>query len=167
MMRSLLVIAFLCLPMEAAAQRVSVAPEFVASAVGRAVNVSAADVTVLSSVVARGKEPAFEVMRIERFDSQRNRVRVRCREANMCLPFYALINAGNGAQPVSAGKAEPLLQRGAHVTLLFTDGRMRIVVPVITLEPGIKGQPIRVGSGDHKHIWTAEVMSAEVVKGSL
>lgn len=165
-MRILLLMATMAVP--AAAQRVPVAPAYVAAVVAHSVGVEAAQVTMLSSVMATKGEPELEVGTAERMDARRSRVRLRCKDAAACLPFYAVVQGAPVVAERSVAKpAEPLMKSGGRATLVFDDGRMRIVVPVIALEPGALGKQIRVASVDHKHTWKAEVTGADTLKGAL
>jgi len=49
---------------------------------------------------------------------------------------------------------------------VMDDGRSHIQVAVISLENGIAGHRIRVASPDHKQIYVAEVVGANLLKRS-
>jgi flagella basal body P-ring formation protein FlgA len=59
------------------------------------------------------------------------------------------------------------MRAGAHATLVMDDARSHIQVAVISLENGIAGHRIRVASLDHKQVYVAEVVSANLLKRSF
>ncbi len=59
------------------------------------------------------------------------------------------------------------MRPGTHATMVMNDSRMQVQVSVISLESGIAGHKIRVESPDHKKIYVAEVVSANLLKRSF
>jgi len=96
--------------------------------------------------------------------------------ARECLPFYVLVQDAQIAAAPSMtvrvsnrekAQAHPLIKRGKPVTLLIENSDLRIVLPVISLEPGAQGQVIKVSSPDRKRNYKAEVMSATLVRSKF
>jgi hypothetical protein len=105
-----------------------------------------------------------------------------CHLKSACLPFYAIVkwpegSTGRATNPFSTFAASGstaskpqgavTIRAGAHATLVMDDGRSHIRVAVVSLECGAAGQKIRVASPDHKQIYEAEVVSANLLKGSF
>jgi Chaperone for flagella basal body P-ring formation len=104
-----------------------------------------------------------------------------CQESSECLPFYVRIQqpavAANAASSllelhVNSGTAKhkvehPLVVRGQPVTLVMEKTNVRIMLSAICMEGGMPGQTIRVSSPDRKRIYTAEVVSHNMVRGTL
>jgi flagella basal body P-ring formation protein FlgA len=59
------------------------------------------------------------------------------------------------------------IRSGAHATLVMDEERAHIEVAVISLENGMAGQKIRVASPNHKQVYVAEVVSANLLKRSF
>ncbi len=162
-----------------------VEPQQVAAALSsRSVAVSPAQVVFPSSVVARHFGPSIEVLSVENMDDARTKVKLRCRESNQCLPFYAIINWASpeeaenaalqwsGLRPSMPGPAVParqpwLVRAGESATLVLEGQHVRIQLPVICLANGDAGKSIRVTTTDRKKIYRAEVVEAGVLKGGL
>jgi hypothetical protein len=51
--------------------------------------------------------------------------------------------------------------------LLIEGANSRIVLPVVSLEGGLKGEVIKVASPDRKRIYRAEIMSNTTVRSSF
>jgi hypothetical protein len=145
-------------------------------------------VSLPAAVVAAQPDPTLEVMAIEKLGSAesgehqpiRYRVKMACRIAEKCLPFYAIVTWPEGtawtsiiaSSPTSAtgtlpSNPEVLMPAGAHATLVMDDQRSHIQVSVISLENGIVGHKIRVASLDHKQFYVGEVVSSTLLKGSF
>jgi flagella basal body P-ring formation protein FlgA len=60
-----------------------------------------------------------------------------------------------------------IMRTGAHATLVMDDARSHIQVTVISLENGIAGHRIHVASPDHKQVYVADVVSANLVRRSF
>jgi hypothetical protein len=104
-----------------------------------------------------------------------------CHQPAACLPFYVIVRFpkeavehGAGASGASTATGSDLLKpkelitmrAGAHAMMVMDDGRSHIQVAVISLENGIAGHRIRVASPDHKQIYVAEVVGANLLKRS-
>ena len=164
-------------------------PEQVSQALVRqGIQVSAGHLTLLAQVVATTRNPALDILTTTRLAASSSRqtsetrslVKVACREPSECLPFYAVgvfptqsaEKSIRGTSPASMqasstqlNLASERMRAGTHATLVMDDGRSHIKVAVVSLENGALGQTIRVASPDHKQTYTAEVVSANVVKG--
>ena len=68
---------------------------------------------------------------------------------------------------LAAARTDIVAKSGAHATLLLEGDRMHIKVPVICLETGEVGHTIRVAAADHKQTYSAEVVDATLLKGTL
>jgi hypothetical protein len=147
-------------------------------------------VTLLANVVATEPNPALDVLSVVplggRFPGKasgaHSLVKLACRLPARCLPFYAIVGSPEGT---TAGASSPLnaragsaagelrpsalitIRAGVHATMLMDDDRAHIQVAVVCLENGIAGHRIHVASPDHKQIYVAEVVSANLLKRSF
>jgi hypothetical protein len=164
----------------------------------RGVQTDGEQVALLASVVATEPNPTLDVLSVETLGNAqspersriRSRVKLACRKAEKCLPFYALVNWPEGTawavtvasssspvqrnQAVSspAGKnvpanSEVTMPAGTHAILVMDDHRSHIQLSVISLENGLVGHRIRVASPDHKQFYLGEVVSPSLLKGSF
>jgi hypothetical protein len=153
----------------------------------RGVEIGTGQVSLLSNIVATDENPALDVRSIAALDNRlageidsRSAVKLVCHEPGACLPFYAIVfwttrPAKYAAAFPSASVADiikkpavpNLMQAGVHATLVMKDDRANIEMSVISLESGPAGRTIRVQSSDRKRIYSAEIVSANVVKGSF
>ncbi|MGD0096766.1 MAG: hypothetical protein ABSB60_09735 [Terracidiphilus sp.] len=152
-------------------------------------------VTMLASVVAAEAAPVLDILSIEplgnrspgkRGDSRsgdaRFLVKLGCREPGLCLPFYSIVRtpeasaeSQSAALRVSSGTDNAVrrtnsgivIRVGAHATLVMDDARAHVEVAVVSLENGCAGHKIHVASPDHKQVYLAEVVSANLLKRSF
>jgi hypothetical protein len=147
-------------------------------------------VSLLAKVVATDPNPALDILSVAPLDVRsaaeypeaRSRVKMVCHQPTACLPFYVLVRfpkdaaeheAGVSAAPTTSGsellKPKELItmRAGTHAMMVMDDGRSHIQVSVISLENGIAGHKIRVASPDHKQIYVAEVVGANLLKRSF
>jgi hypothetical protein len=147
-------------------------------------------VSLLAKVVATEPNPALDVLSVEPLGGRsfgasaetRSRVRMACHVPGKCLQFYAIVKWPEGVSTHGAGSSNSsvapgsqILKRsgvftmrsGANATLVMDDDRAHIRVSVVSLENGMAGQKIRVASPDHKQVYVAEVVSANLLKGSF
>jgi len=109
-------------------------------------------------------------------------VKIGCHSDGVCLPFYAIASLNQGtrgsqtnsqstilaaASTSSKANAAAMIKAGAHAMLIMDDGSVQIEVSVITLESGAVGNKIHVASPDHKQIYLAEVVSANLLTRSF
>jgi len=147
-------------------------------------------VSLLANVIASQPEPVLEILSIEPFSGRStNRrcdscslVKLGCREPGVCLPFYSIVsrldapetiipearNTGSGTNS-RARRQNPavVIRMGAHATLMMDDARAHVEVAVVSLENGAAGSRIRVATPDHKQVYLAEVVSANLLKRSF
>jgi hypothetical protein len=156
----------------------------------KGIQTSDQQVTMLARVVATERNPALDVLSVELLDDRsagqvaetRFRVKMACHLSGRCLPFYAVVRwpegtAGHKGNSSSAVRipgnlvlkqnAPFTIRSGAHATLVMDDERAHIKVTVVTLENGMAGQKIRVASPNHKQVYVAEVVSANLLKRSF
>jgi hypothetical protein len=147
---------------------------------------SDSQVSLLARVVATEPDPALDVVSVEALSKEplaghspaRSRVKLACRLASNCLPFFVTVSwsqppAGT-AESMSTGRnisASPnsqfTMRAGSRATLVMDDRRSHIQVAVISLQNGMAGHRIRVSSPDHKQVYFGEVVSANLLKGSF
>jgi hypothetical protein len=147
-------------------------------------------VTLLAKVVATDPDPVLDIRSVAPLGDRRSaghtetysKIKLVCRLPGTCLPFYAIVSwpaetAGRATTALSASPtvanvvskttSEITMRAGAHATLVMDDDRSHIQVPVISLENGIAGHRIRVASPDRKQVYVAEIVSANLLKGSF
>lgn len=147
-------------------------------------------VFLLAKVVATEPNPALDILSVEPFGDRsteqraetRFRVKMACHLRGRCLPFYAIVrwpeatvehaaSSSNASRPSGNIALKQngtfTIRSGAHAMLVMDDDRAHIQVVVVSLENGKVGQKIRVASPDHKQIYVAEVVSANLLKRSL
>jgi hypothetical protein len=153
----------------------------------KGIQTSDQQVTILAKVVATDPNPALDVLSVELLDDRsagqvaeaRFRVKMTCHLSSRCLPFYAVVRWPVGADEHTGNPSGGIrlpgnlilkqndsftIRSGAHATLVMDDERAHIEVAVISLEDGMAGQKIRVASPNHKQVYVAEVVSANLLK---
>jgi len=122
----------------------------------------------LSLMTATQSNPRLTAAKIESLDANTTKVRMQCERTDVCLPFYVLIHWPEADQAKQALKdgpirsrhllLEPLMVRnGKDATLIFEGQNMRMTMPVLCLQNGVRGQHIRVISKDRKKIFLGRV----------
>ena len=154
----------------------------VAATLGKmGMHVSPGQVTMLTEVVAAHTAPVLKVRSIEPWGNQRMLVRLECESQKECLPFFVGLKkgdepsmaAGNSNDLPAAGAVpspDPkryVVRSGSPAILLLDSDRVHIRIPVTCLENGAPGQTIRVRGGDHRVIFTAQVVDSAFLKGRL
>ena len=141
-------------------------------------------VSLLANVVATEPNPALDILSVtplgdrssDKHSGPRSLVKLACHLPSRCLPFYAIVTlpVGLAAGPGSPSATDAFrpkdvftIRAGVHATMVMDDDRAHIQVAVICLENGIAGHRIRVASPDHKQIYVAEVVSANLLKRSF
>ncbi len=172
---------FGALPAGAASGRYSIGSDrIVAAMAGMGMQVSAAQVTMLTDAVATTAEPQLRVESMQRWPGDRVMVRMECASQVQCLPFFVSVRlAGAGsnqlAQAQSAMNAERIartapamaVRAGSPATLLLEGDHIHIRVAVVCLESGAVGQTIRASGPDHQQTYTAQVAGSGLLKGRL
>ena len=148
------------------------------------IEVSGDQVFLLANVVAKVPNPVLDVLSVEPLGDKwfggrsgtHSWVKLGCHLPGVCLPFYAVVSwpqkpAGRAidtsiAFPAALKPKVITMRAGAHATLLMDDDRSHIQIAVISLENGIAGHSIRVTSPDHKQIYVAEVVNANLLRKS-
>jgi hypothetical protein len=174
------------------------APQVARALSERGVQTEPQQVSLLAGVVATDPDPTLDVLSVETLGSAqplgqsqiRSRVKLGCRVAEKCLPFYAIVTWPQGtawgvtiasssslvlknavASSPAAANARPnsevTMPAGTHATLVMDDHRSHIQVAVVSLENGMAGHRIRVASLDHKQFYVGEVVSASLLKGTF
>ncbi len=157
---------------------------------GSGIQTADEQVTLLARVVASKPSPVLDILSVEPLDDRswgkrraaRVLVKLACHVHGACLPFYSIVSrpdaepeslpGARGVSPAagySALKSQNriIMRPGAHAMLEMDDARMHVQVAVVSLESGIAGHRIRVESPDHKKIYVAEVVSANLLKRSF
>jgi hypothetical protein len=147
-------------------------------------------VLMLANVVATESAPELDVLSVVPLGDGaqgthrelHSLVKLGCHSPGTCLPFYSIVSklgASVDSTPVvHAFSVVPgdaalkpntgiVIRAGAHATLVMDDARSHIQITVISLENGIAGHTIHVASPDHKQVYSAEVVSANLVKRSF
>lgn len=147
-------------------------------------------VELLAKIVSSEPSPVLEVLSIEQFADRspgnrresRSLVKLGCRLSGACLPFYSIVSRLNApfdgspsALRVAAGAGDSavkpnagvVIRAGAHATLVMDDARSHVEVTVISLENGAAGHRIHVASPDHKQVYIAEVINANLLRRSF
>jgi hypothetical protein len=167
-----------------------VAQSIAGSLAERGIVVRDSQISLLSQVTAGTPDPALEVSSIETLPNTsqtgksetRSAVRVACRVATECLPFYAIVRWPDGvsppsakatqgllAKPVAAAKETPVLimRAGAHAILILQDGAAQIQLNVVSLQNGAAGQKIRVAGEGNRQVYLAQVISPTLLQGGF
>lgn len=154
------------------------------------VQVADEQVSLLAKVVAKEQNPALDILSVEplgnRTSVKRSEagslVKLACHRPGVCLPFFAIVRwpegtAGRASNPSGSSSASRIdalnpnavftIRAGAHATMVMDDERAHIQVAVVSLENGIAGHRIRVASPDHKQIYVAEVVNANLLRRSF
>ena len=146
--------------------------------------VKPADVSLGVQVVASKMDPEMYLLDIQPATSARDRktlwARIGCKDSGVCLPFYATVawdrdlaelpkGSRPGAQQTSTAEVvlPPAIHSGTHATLVIASDHSRLTLAVVALQNGSVGEVIRVASPDHKQFYRAEVVSADLLKGTL
>lgn len=112
------------------------------------------------------------------------RVRLQCQSSAVCLPFYVLVHLSDASKAaLRAAKSSQFLtnavattakadgthalHHGTRVHLLIDSGLLHLRIPVVCLQDGDLGNPIRVQSVDRRVTYLATVVDPFTVRGSL
>lgn len=167
---------------QATQPRVPLTSAMVAAALSRqGLDVPADRIELPAHLTAIGT-PDLQVNRAELVTPQTLRVHLTCTQVGQCQPFLVTVQTPAASPglwslstlkqsspthaPSSMASSEHLLA-GQHVTLLMEDAHMRISLPVIAIDSGVRGAEVRVASLDRKRNYTAVVEDAGNVRGVL
>ena len=131
-------------------------------------------------MTATAPDPGLVVEGLRAAGPNTAEVRLACRDTTTCLPFYVQVRGANTGRirfqstvparlPASHASLPqpPAIRSGARAELRIDSGRLHISLPVICLASGSLGGEIRVTSLDHTRIYTARIVSASLLEGSL
>jgi len=176
---------FLLLPVAtpalAASGRYAIAPEKIVGAMAAiGMQISPAQLTMLSDAVAATSEPQLRVQSVERWPGDKVVVRVDCASREQCLPFFVSVRLGSAAptqiatanltistEPSVRSAPAMAVHAGSPATLYIEGDHIHISVAVKCLQSGAVGQTIRAEGPDHQQTYTAQVAGNGVLKGRL
>jgi hypothetical protein len=173
--------AAVALPAAAQSNRLSITQSQVAAAIdGAGMQVSDAQVTLLSNIVSAAGNPALKVESIEKWGDGRDMVRLECANPGECLPFIVALRLSAEQQerlalssqlhPISfpaKPRASDAIRAGSTAVLLLDGPHVHIQLSVVCLENGSIGQSIRVATRDRRLTFMAEVLSGSTLRGQL
>lgn len=174
--------ATLALPSLAQTNQYAITAAQVAQAITRTgMQVTPAQVTLLSNVVAATPAPVLQVRSVNFESRHRITARLVCAESQQCLPFIVAVRLkSQGRAPVAQPNASvpqpapvrslpqrPAVRWGSRAVLLLVAPHMQIRVPVICMQNGSVGQTIRVTSADHRETYSAQVVSSGFLRGTM
>jgi hypothetical protein len=172
--------AAVALPALAASGHYAISPERVAGAMAAmGMQVSTAQLTMLSSPVATTAEPELRVQSMQRWPGDHVVVRLECENQQECLPFFVSVRLGSdSASQIAAANAAVtprnirtapamVVRAGSPATLFLEGDHVHIRVAVVCLQSGAVGQTIRAEGPDHQQTYTAQVAGNGVLKGRL
>jgi hypothetical protein len=166
------------LPSTAASGHYAITTDWIAAAVSSSgMQVSPAQVTLLTSVVANITDPELKVKSIDRSNGSRAVARLECVNPEQCLPFIVTLHINLETDPALSGRpapavtqtrpSVPLVRAGTPATLLLEGTHVHISLSVICLENGVTGQTIRAASRDHRQMYTVQVLRDGTLEGRL
>ena len=162
--------------------RYPVQPSSVVSALSYAgVDLQVTDISLPVALTAAEQFPQFVIGSAESEGSRQVRVRLSCRHAGVCVPFFAELTLEDAAQTKAAlqrlqalfasdrapASATGVLRAGQHTVLFLEDNFMRISLPVISIDTGVAGAEVRVGTLDHKQSFRGIVTDDGTVRSAL
>jgi hypothetical protein len=169
------------LPAMAASGRFVINPDKVAGAMaGIGMQVSPAQLTMLSDAVATTADPQLLVQSMQRWPGDKVVVRLECATQQQCLPFFVSVRLGNvapnpiamvnstiGTEPSPRNTPTMAVRAGSPATLYIDGDHIHIRVAVKCLQSGSIGQTVRAEGPDRQQTYTAQVESVGVLKGRL
>jgi len=139
----------------------------------------------LSAMSSAEANPQLKVMDVDTLDADSDKVLLRCEHSGACLPFYVLIHWGKTGDKTRSGRssqvssqatgqassgqqAEDWLVRSGKFVMLMLDGEyIHMILPVLCLENGGRGQQVRVVSKSTKRRYLARVTGPGLVQSAL
>jgi hypothetical protein len=99
--------------------------------------------------------------------------RLRCKSANECLPFYAIVSdtsvrlTRTAAMRKAGPSLSPVVRRGDRAILRLEGANLLATLSVICLETGGEGDRVRVREVGGRRVYSAQVVAAGLVQGKL
>jgi len=168
----------------ASAQRYPIGAGQVASALnGAGYQVLREQIVLPAPIQAGTPAPALRIRTVQAMPDHSTLIRLECATATECLPFYVKIRTDRdgGQTPASkqiaqlipavadtgAAQRPTVVHAGSPATLQLDGTHIHIRIPVVCIESGKFGQTVRARGADNRQIYTAEVVSATLLKGTL
>jgi len=147
------------------AERTAITPVHITGALSTAgLNVTSDQIESLSPMTSSEPNPKLSATKVEALDANTTKVRLQCERTDVCLPFYVLVHWPEGTKQDSKNTVQPrilleplMVHNGKNATLVFEGQNMRMIMPVLCLQNGVRGQRIRVISKDRKKVFLARV----------
>jgi Chaperone for flagella basal body P-ring formation len=140
------------------------------------------EIEFLTSVAASSSQVGLHVTDWRMLDTHTDWVRLACRRAQECLPFFILLHRSDRhTEPelrtfVSAAKSAParrkthapaLIRAGSRVTMILQTGAAQITTPAICLDNGDLGSRVRVTNLATRQVMTAEIIDQGLVRSAF
>jgi hypothetical protein len=170
--------AALAMPAVAASGRYAITTEQIAAVVSsHGFAVSADQVTLPASIVARVADPMLKMKSLDRAGDGRAIARLECADANQCLPFFvtlrmtavpvAMSSPGRSPASTQTKPVPPAVRAGSPATLQLEGSHVHITLSVTCLENGAIGQTIRATSQDRSKVYIVQVVHEGFLEGRL
>ena len=167
----------------AATGHYAISKEEIAATMGRfGMQISPAQVTLLSDVVATNPAPRLTVRSIQAWGSQRMMARLECESQGTVLAFFCQTSDGKWRRctdrrsvskpatsfiPAQRASRNYVVRSGAPATLQLDSERVHIRISVVCLENGAAGQTIRVTAKIVSLVFIGEVIDGGHLQGRL
>jgi hypothetical protein len=166
------------MPATAASGHFAITTDRIAAAVSSSgVQVSSAQVTLLTRVVANIAEPELKVKSIDRSNGARAVARLECVNPEQCVPFMVTLHMDSQTATTMSDRPAPVITQvrpsapavraGSPATLRLEGTHTHISLSVICLENGATGQTIRAASRDHRQVYKVQVQRDGTLEGRL
>jgi len=145
------------------------------------VQTTPAQVEFLSPVNSTHENANLKLVSLAKWTNDTMKAHLRCDSNAECLPFYVVLRhvnaecipahfstteAGRKSQQIKR-PGERVIRGGQAATMIYQAKDIKIVVPIVCLQNGRRGERIRVASPDHRRVYLAEVIDSNLVKGIL
>ena len=148
------------------------------------IHIEPQQVELLTHVPVRQTNPDLVVAGIDALDAAHARVKLKCRDRGVCLPFFALINwdvpeeaeatlsrwLSPPAEITSLTADRPAawsVRHGQIATFVIETPHVHLQLPVICLTNGRLGETVRVSTLDRKRVFRGEVVGPRMLKGGI
>ncbi|MDR3735509.1 MAG: hypothetical protein P4L10_08245 [Acidobacteriaceae bacterium] len=166
-------------------------PEQIGNAIAVSLNelgdhVGRARITLPGKVFSSSPDPSLSISSIatlhegdaKKDAEPRSALRMVCRQPSTCVPFYVivswpvdlkLIGRHPGVKEMAAAttKVNVVMHAGSRATLMLDDDRLHIRIMVMSLSDGAAGSSVCVITPDRKQHYVAQIISADLLQGSL